>query len=88
MAVVTDEPVDVDVPQFSRDEVQGLADLIETKLQAQLEGEDIQLFANGALIPINPFLRSLLAKVLVAIASSLKGIEEIRNLHITLRRQS
>ncbi|MBI4187437.1 MAG: molybdopterin-guanine dinucleotide biosynthesis protein B [Chloroflexi bacterium] len=37
LAVVTDEPLDVNVPQFSRDEVNKLADLIEGKLRTWRE---------------------------------------------------
>ena len=35
LAVVTDEPLDIDVPQFAKNEIQGLADLIENKQLAQ-----------------------------------------------------
>ena len=88
LAVVTDEPLDVDVPQFSGDEVQGLAKLIENKMKAQPKEDEVELFINDAQIPINPFVRDLLAKILVAVTSSLKGIEEVRNLRINLRRKT
>jgi len=88
LAVVTDEALDVDVPQLSKDEIQGLADLIEQNVQAQLKDEDVQLFVNDTYISINPFIRDLMAGILVAMASSLKGVKEVKSLHISLRRKS
>lgn len=88
IAVVTDEPLDVDVPQFSMGEVQGLADLIESKLLAQRKGDDIDLLVNEAHIALNPFVKSLIAKTLLGMVSSLKGIKEVKSLHISLRRKA
>ena len=88
LAVVTDEPLDVDVPQFSRDEIQKVADLIESRLLAQRKGEEVDLFVNDTHIPINLFVKDLLARILVAIVSGLKGVKEIRSLHVSLRRKA
>ncbi len=88
LAVVTDEPLDVDVPQFSRDEIQGLADLIENWLLAQLREDDVKLFINHASVPINLFIKDLLARTLVAMVSGLKGVKEVRSLYISLRRKA
>ena len=45
LAIVTDEPLAVDVPQFSKDEAQKIVDLIENKV-LEREGEDVELFIN------------------------------------------
>lgn len=87
LAVVTDEPLAIDVPQFSGDEVQEIVDLIENKLLAQRDGEDVELFVNDAYIPINLFVKNMLARMLVAMVSSLKGVREVRSLDISLRRK-
>ena len=88
LAIITDEPLDVDVPQFSRDKIQGLADLIENRLLTQRPEDDINLFINDVHIPINQFVKNLLARTLVAMVSGLKGVKEIKNLYITLRRKA
>jgi len=88
LAVVTDEPLDVNVPQFSTDEVPKLADLIEKNLKAQLKQEDVQLFVNNTHIPLNPFVRGLLSSIVIAVLNNLKGIEAVRTLLITLRRKT
>ena len=87
IAVVTDEPLDVDVPQFPTGETQGLADLIESKLLSQRQGDDVDLLVNEAHITMNPFTRDLIAKTLLGMLSSLKGIEKIKSLHISVRRK-
>lgn len=88
LAVVTDEPLDVSVPQFSKDEVQKLADLIENRLLAQDKGDDVDLLVNGAHIPLNPFTRGFIAETLFGMVSSLKGVKKVKSLHISLRRKS
>ena len=88
LAIVTDEPLDVDVPQFSKNEIQGLADFIENWLLAQPKGDDIELFINDAYIPTNLFVKNLLARTLVAMVSALKGVTEVKSLHIWLRRKA
>ncbi len=87
LAVVTDEPLGVDVPQFSMEEVTGLADLIENKLIAQGRGDDVDLLINEAHIPLNLFIKNFIAKTLLGMVASLKGTEEIKSLHISLRRK-
>jgi len=87
LAVVTDEPLDVDVPQFSRGEVPKITDLIEKTLLARQREEDIDLFINDAYIPINQSTKSLLIRTLVAMVSSLKSVNKIKSLRIFLRRK-
>ena len=88
LAVVTDEPLDIDIPQLPRDEIRGTADLIENWLRTQLKENDIELFINHAFIPIKPFVKDIMAKTLLGMVSSLKGVKEIKSLHISLRRKS
>jgi molybdopterin-guanine dinucleotide biosynthesis protein MobB len=87
LAVVTDEPLDMNMPQFSRDEIQELTDLIEKHLRAQSEGSDIELFVNDASIPLNLFVRALMTRTLVAMVSGLKGVKEVKSLRISLRKK-
>ena len=86
LAVVTDEPLNVEAPQFSKDEVPLIVDLIENTLTAQ-NGEDIDLFVNDTYIPINKPFKNLLFRTLVATVSGLKGIKEVKSLRIFLRRK-
>ncbi len=86
LAVVTDEPLDTGAPQFSKDEIKELADLIEEHVQAETEEEEIELFVNDAPVRMGRFVSDLLFRVLVAGVSGLKGVKEVQSLRITLRR--
>lgn len=87
LAVITDEPLAVDVPQFSSDKIQGLADLIEERLLAQREEDEVELTVNDAFVTVNLFVKDLLARTLVAMVSSLKGVDRIKSLRISVRRK-
>jgi len=87
LAVVTDEPLDVDVPQFARDETEKIVDLIENTLLAQRQENDVDLFINDTYFPINKSIKNLLFRTLIAIVSGLKGIKEVKSLRISLRRK-
>lgn len=90
LAVVTDEPLDVAVPQFSKDEVSKIADLIENTLLAKRREDEVDLFANNAYIPVNRATRDLLSRTLMAMASAIQGqgTKEVKSLRISLRRKT
>jgi molybdopterin-guanine dinucleotide biosynthesis protein B len=86
LAVVTDKPLDVDVPQFSRDEVGGIADLIEERIRQQ-PGGDVDLVVNGVSAPVNSELGDLLTRTLTAMIPRSPNDGEIKSLHLSLRRK-
>jgi len=88
LAVVTDEPLDVNVPQFSRDDIAGIADLIEKSIIARQRANEIDLIVNGAYTPISPPLKDLLVRTLLAMIPVPQGNDEVKSLHISLRRKS
>jgi len=87
LAVVTDKPLDVDVPQFSRDDVTGIADLIEKTVTTRKRENDIDLVVNGAYIPIDEGLKDLLARTLLAMIPGSRDNGGIESLHVSLRRK-
>ncbi len=87
IAVVTDEPLVVDVPQFSRDDLAGIADLIENTLLSQHSENKVDLIVNGVYVPINPPLKDLLARTLFAMIPGPQNNGEIKSLHVSLRRK-
>jgi len=88
LAVVTDEPLEIDVPQFSRNDVEKIADLIENTVLAQHKEGDVDLIVNGAYVPISPSLKDLLTRTLFAMIPSPKDNGEVKSLHISLRRET
>jgi len=88
LAVVTDEPLEIDVPQFSRNDVEKIADLIENAVLVQHREDDVDLIVNSAYIPISPSLKDLLTRTLLSMIPSPKDNGEVKSLHISLRRKS
>ena len=85
MAMVTDEPVEKKVRQFSFDDVKGVADLLEEGF-IKPQKNRLSLFVNGKQVPLMLFPRQIITSVLLAIGSSLKGIKDISSMDIYLRQ--
>ncbi len=88
LAAVTDEPLDIKVPQFSRDDIAGIADLIENTINIRQSEMDVNLIVNGANTPLNPSLQDLLVRTLFAMMPAPQGNGEVKSLHVSLRRKS
>ena len=86
IAIATDEPLETKTRQFSLDDVKGLADLLEEGF-IKPQGEQLSLYVNNAPIPLSTFPRELITNVLVAMASSLRGVGEIKRLEVFLRKR-
>ena len=86
VAVVTDEPLGLGVPEYPLDDVAGVADLIQRKFLARREEEEMSLLINGTPVPLNPFVKTIIARTLLGMVSALKGVREVQALDIFLRR--
>jgi molybdopterin-guanine dinucleotide biosynthesis protein B len=87
LAVVTDEPLNIDVPQLSHDDVAGVADIIEKTIISQNNETDLDLVIDGVHTPVNPSLKDLLTRTLTAMIPAPQDNGEIKNMHISLRRK-
>ena len=87
LAVVTDEPLEVNVPQFSRNDLPRIADLIETILLSQKDETELDLIENGTRVPISQEFNNLLTRTLLAMVPGPQNNGDIKNLHISLRRR-
>jgi len=88
IAVVTDEPLAVDVPQFSSNELPKIADLIEKTIIVNHREDEVDLIVNGAYVPLSLNLKYLLTRTLVAMIPRPEDNGEVKSLHISLRRKS
>jgi molybdopterin-guanine dinucleotide biosynthesis protein B len=86
MAIVTDEPLETKVRQFSFEDNKSLADLLERGF-IKPQKERLSLYVNNTPITLTSFPKQIITNVLVAMASCLKGVKEISNLQIFLRKQ-
>lgn len=85
-AIVTDEVLDINVPQFPPSDTQAIADFIE-KISISQDKGATSLFINGKQVFIKPFVKDIIAKALLAMVSTLKGVGEIKNLDISIRNK-
>ena len=85
-AVVTDEPLDVDVPQLSPGDTGAIADFIEQNFVSPARGDTV-LFVNGRQIFIKQFIKDVIARTVIAMVSTLKGVGEIKEVDISIKRK-
>lgn len=86
-AIITDEKLKIDKPQFPINDTSAIADFIEKNFVFKPK-RDTSLFVNGKQVPIKLFVKDFMAKALLAMVSTLKGIGEIKNLDISIRNSS
>lgn len=85
IAVVTDEPLETKIRQFSWQEVKGLVDLLEEGF-VKPQQERVCLYVNKALVSLSSFPKEIITNIALAMASSLKGVGKVRSLDLFLRR--
>ena len=85
-AIVTDEPLETKTRRFSLDDVKGLADLLEEGF-IKPQSERISLYINNTPIILSVFPKDIIINVLMAMASSLKGVGKVSSLKIFLRKR-
>jgi molybdopterin-guanine dinucleotide biosynthesis protein MobB len=86
VAIVTDEPLETKARQFSFEDVKSLADLLEEGF-IKPQRERVALYVNDVPISLTAFPEEIISNILVAMASSLRGVGEIKSLEIFLRKE-
>jgi len=88
IAVVTDKPLDVKVPQFSHDDIKGIADMIEKTAALQRSDTELKLVINGQPATISASVEDQLVRAFTALIPDLRQNGKVKNLQISLRRKS
>ncbi len=88
LAVVTDEELGPNIPQYAPDDARGLVDLIEKRYLDKEAKEVVSLFVNGEPVPLNDFVRGLFSNTLFGMISSLKRIPKAISIDISVRRKA
>ena len=73
-AVVTDEPLDIVIPQFGLNDVQGMVSLIAERY-IEPNRERISLYWNGQKIPLASIPRQIILDLLGLVPIQLKGVQ-------------
>jgi molybdopterin-guanine dinucleotide biosynthesis protein B len=85
IAIASDEPLETKVRQFSLDDIKGISDLLEKEF-IEPQKERVALYVNDKAIPLTKFPHQIVGNVLMALASSLKGVKKIKSLEFFLRK--
>ena len=86
LAVVTDEPLDVAVPQFDFEDIAGIAELLVRRITAA-SGDDVHAVVNGKELFLKPFMKLLIARTALGMMSAMKGAGGIRTLDLSIRNE-
>ena len=82
---MTDEQLETETRQFSFDDVESLTDLLEDGF-IKPQRERISFYVNNVAVTLSHFPREIITKILMAMASSLKGVDEVSSIDISLRK--
>ena len=87
LAVVTDVPIEVNVPQFSRDDTLEIINLIENNIISQNKNDNVNLMVNEKPISVRRPVRNLLTRTIIAMSVGLNGTSKVKSLRFSLRRK-
>jgi len=86
IAIATDESLEIKIRQFSLQDIKGLADFLEKGFIIPQQ-ERLSLYVNKVPVSLSSFPKEIITNLVLAIASSLKGVNKIKSLDIFLRRK-
>ena len=86
IAIATDETLETKTRQFSLEDIEGLADFLERGF-IKPQRERISIYVNNVPISLTAFPREIITNIVLALASSLKGVGKVGNIEIFLRRE-
>lgn len=87
LAVVTDKPLDLKIPQYSHDDIKGIADIIEKTVAPQNSETELEMVINGKPATVSPSLKDQLTRTFAALIPDMKKNGEVKDLRISLRRK-
>jgi len=85
VAVVSDKPLTTKARLFATGDVSGVADLLETGFILP-NRERLNLYVNGAAVPLKAFPARIMTNVLLAMVESLEGVADLHRLEVSFSR--
>lgn len=85
VALVTDRRFDIDVPQFSFDDADGIVKLIIEKYLANTSSAGVSLIVNGVPLDMKPFIQDMFINSVSGLVAALHGTENAKEIKITVR---
>lgn len=85
IAIVTDEPLELEAEQFSFKDVTAVADLLEKNFITPQQ-QRVNIYINGIKVDLKVFPSDIITNTTLGMASSLRGIDEIKSLQINIKQ--
>jgi molybdopterin-guanine dinucleotide biosynthesis adapter protein len=85
-AAISDEPLQVKLPHFKRNDVQEIADFIEKEIMDRAPS-DMEITVNGKPLFMKPFVKDIIGSSILAMLASLKTVAIIKNVLISIRNR-
>jgi molybdopterin-guanine dinucleotide biosynthesis adapter protein len=85
VALVTDDPVDLDIPRYRFDDVAGVADLIEERYLKGRKRHRLTVYVDGKQLPMKDFVQDFVISGTVGMLSTLRGWKAPREIDIQIR---
>jgi molybdopterin-guanine dinucleotide biosynthesis protein MobB len=87
LAVVTDKTLDLKVPQYSHDDIKGIADIVEKTAAPQNNETELEMIINGKPTPVSSSLKEQLTRTFTTLIPDLNKNGEVKDLRLSLRRK-
>lgn len=88
IALATDEPLQMDVPQYGLDDAKGLVDCIEGKILRQRDTDRIELWVNGKNLTLKPFIKEMFINAMAGMVAALRGAENPHSVDLNIRKSA
>jgi molybdopterin-guanine dinucleotide biosynthesis adapter protein len=88
VAMVTEDPVAIDVPLYRFDDVTGVADLIEERYLKGRKKHRLTVYVDGKQLPMKEFVQDFVISGTVGMLSSLRGWKAPRKIDIQIRLEA
>jgi molybdopterin-guanine dinucleotide biosynthesis protein B len=85
VTLVTDQHIDMGVPQFAHDDVSGMVDLLVERFLGQQKEADASLSVNGNPVPIKIFVKDVFIRTITGLVATLHGTEDAKEIKVTIR---
>jgi molybdopterin-guanine dinucleotide biosynthesis protein B len=85
LAVVSDFTISLDVPQFSLEDISGIADFIEDRLLSKKTAPRVVLRLDGKKLPMKSFVQEFVMGGIMGMIATLRGFKEPRKVDISIR---
>lgn len=84
VALVTDQHIDLDVPQFAHDDAPGVVDLLIEKFLGKQGEIEVSLSVNGNPVSLKSFVKDVFIKTITGLVDTLHGTENARDIKVTI----